>query len=574
MNLTRGTGDADLEAARVRSWLAALASVVLLTPVALLVLLIAKDGEARRGWLEVLVVIMALPYLSPLWRLTWRLDAVGGGRAVGAGWFGVALVCALLVPLPLLGPLALWIWAPLFSPRFLAAVPVIPHLISLIVYLGAVIALQSVLIRQGSLLRRRAAGHDRRRGGFAVAASFGYAALWGVSWWVTTAVGEHQERQRFLALERRSADERAASHPAPPSLELVWMIDLRRQVHRPFKPAAAPAVAPDGTIYLALDTGLLAIAPGGEVSWRNPAVRAQDGSPVIGPDGTVYVRGTDATLYAVRPDGTLKWAVAPAAPGAALVGLPRPAVGKDGTIYGVRPDSTQTRLELLAVSPNGSVRWRTPIGRVLGEIIPAADGGVYVVGSGALHKAADTLLAVRGTGVVRWRLPLPPKITDDGVGLAIGGDGRPFLGRDSGVVPVRAPDASVARAAPRSRWQAAALLGEDGAVLTWRGTMILARGPDGVERWRHDVARLLEGEDVRSITHARGSGRLYVSTKYRVVVLDPEDGRELADYAPTIEQGSRPPRPSLHAPTPPVVAPDGTIYVVDDSYRLHALRMR
>src|SRR2546427_12702128 len=83
--------------------------------------------------------------------------------------------------------------------------------------------------------------------------------------------------------------------------------------------------------------------------------------------------------------------------------------------------------------------------------------------------------------------------------------------------------------------------------------------------------RSLTGEDVRSITHARGSGRLYVSTKYRVVVLDPEDGRELADYAPTIEQGSRPPRPSLHAPTPPVVAPDGTIYVVDDSYRLHEI---
>src|SRR5436309_3582735 len=274
MNLTRGTGDADLEAARVRAWLAALASVVLLTPIALLVRLIAKDGEAQRGWLEVLVVIMALPYLGALWRLTWHLDSVGGGRAVGAGWFGVALLCALLVPLPLVGPLALWIWAPLFSPRFLAAVPVIPHLISLIVYLGALIALQSVLIRQGGLLRRRATGHERRRGGLAVVASFGYAALWGVSWWVTTEVGEHQERQRFLALERRSADERAASHPAPPSLDLLWMIDLRRQAHRPFEPPAAPAVAPDGTIYFALDTGLVAIAPGGEVAWRNPAVQA------------------------------------------------------------------------------------------------------------------------------------------------------------------------------------------------------------------------------------------------------------------------------------------------------------
>src|SRR5207247_7545072 len=45
------------------------------------------DREGRRGTArvaEVLVVIMALPYLGALWRLTWHLDAVGGGRAVGA----------------------------------------------------------------------------------------------------------------------------------------------------------------------------------------------------------------------------------------------------------------------------------------------------------------------------------------------------------------------------------------------------------------------------------------------------------------------------------------------------------
>jgi len=106
MNLTRGTGDADLEAARVRSWLAALASVVLLTPVALLVLLIAKDGEARRGWLEVLVVIMAVQtsrtlYLGgttgPVKNMTpAQLDALGYGYTYSLLWVaGIAVIVGI-----------------------------------------------------------------------------------------------------------------------------------------------------------------------------------------------------------------------------------------------------------------------------------------------------------------------------------------------------------------------------------------------------------------------------------------------------------------------------------------------
>jgi outer membrane protein assembly factor BamB len=557
----------------VRAWLAALASLVLLIPIALLILLIADYGESPQGWLELLVVVVALPYLGALWRLTWHLDVVGGGRAVGAGWFGLLLVAVLLVPFTYPGPWVFWLAAPLFSPRFLANVPVTAHLAALIVYLIALIALQVVLIRQGGLLRRSATEHDARGARYAIVAPFACVALWALSWMVTTGVRDRRERARFLALEQRLAVERAASHAAPPPLERIWVVDLRQHVGRLFERPAAPTVAPDGTIYLAFDTALVAVKPRGEVAWHNPAVRTRESSPVLAPDGTIYVRGTDATLYAVRPDGTLKWAVARAAPGVALGGLPRPAVGKDGTIFGVMPNGTGTRLELIAVSPDGRIRWRTPIGRVLGEIIPAAQGGVYVVRSGALYEAPDTLFAVGVTGVVRWRLPLPLE-TAAATGLVIGGDDRLLFGRDSGVVPVRAPDGSVARAAPGDRWPAAAVLGDDGAVVTWRGKMIVARGPNGVERWRHDVARLREGEVVRGVTQVRGSGRLLVSTKYRVVVVQADDGRELADYAPTIDRGSRPPLPALNGPTPPVVAPDGTIYVVDDSYQLHALRMR
>jgi hypothetical protein len=76
-------------------------------------------------------------------------------------------------------------------------------------------------------------------------------------------------------------------------------------------------------------------------------------APTIGPDGTIYF-GCDAHLYAVNPDGIKKWSL--------KVDDSRlrtsPTISSDGTIY-----VTQTQwTELLAINPNGSVRWRQDFG--------------------------------------------------------------------------------------------------------------------------------------------------------------------------------------------------------------------
>ena len=40
---------------------------------------------------------------------------------------------------------------------------------------------------------------------------------------------------------------------------------------------------------------------------NEPSIGAVCGSPVVGPDGTIYFSSTDEYLYALNPDGTLKW---------------------------------------------------------------------------------------------------------------------------------------------------------------------------------------------------------------------------------------------------------------------------
>jgi len=113
-------------------------------------------------------------------------------------------------------------------------------------------------------------------------------------------------------------------------------------------------IGPDGTIY-ALDVGahLYALTPNGGVKWifsASPGVAVQ--SVEVGTDGTVYF-GSLNTVYAVNPDGTLKWKVSDPSGGQLGAG---PTVGPDGNIYAVTQDAgLPNGLGEMTLSPAGQV---------------------------------------------------------------------------------------------------------------------------------------------------------------------------------------------------------------------------
>ncbi len=49
-----------------------------------------------------------------------------------------------------------------------------------------------------------------------------------------------------------------------------------------------------------------AAAPG-TLKWSYATGGGIYSSPAVGPDGTIYVGSRDFSLYAINPDGTLKW---------------------------------------------------------------------------------------------------------------------------------------------------------------------------------------------------------------------------------------------------------------------------
>ena len=112
--------------------------------------------------------------------------------------------------------------------------------------------------------------------------------------------------------------------------------------------------------------------------------------PAIGPDGTVYSVDAFHHLYALTPDGGLKWLVR----GAGDKGV---AVGSDGTIY-VASESF-----INAYNPDGSAKWQfvqNPRAFICLGVSVGPDGNIYSVGTEGMG-----VFSLTPAGALRWQTP-------------------------------------------------------------------------------------------------------------------------------------------------------------------------
>ena len=202
--------------------------------------------------------------------------------------------------------------------------------------------------------------------------------------------------------------------------QVVWSVDFGERSGRQ---TASPTLGPDGTIYVPSGVGkLYAIAPDGSVKWTAQTGPTVKTSPALAADGTVYVSSMDGNLCAVSPppgtgdEGSIKWkfdfgehlgemplvTATPPPPGVDGIGSgASPTIGPDGTIYVGANNSN-----FYAVTATGSIKWLFEAERELGGIWSSA---VLSPDSSTLYFGADKggIYALNAAdGTQRWRFDI------------------------------------------------------------------------------------------------------------------------------------------------------------------------
>lgn len=249
-------------------------------------------------------------------------------------------------------------------------------------------------------------------------------------------------------------------------------------------------------------------------------VAGEPSSPVIGPDGTIYVatgmEGTDTTgyLYAITPTGMKKWRLK-------LPGLPAataPAVASDGTIYVHMNgnEGNQVAVERLeAVNPNGTKKWIFKTNGGAGSFTSNTQSSPVIGPDGTIYFGSmDTLLyALKPTGKVKWAV---------------------------------SPTASSIQSSPALDVSQNAVYVQDAA------SEVAAYGTDGTLKWKESISSSTGG--MSSVAVSASTGVLYVAEESpaTLYVIDP-DGT-VASATPIGSSGD-------FAFSTPAIGPDGTIYI-------------
>ena len=197
-----------------------------------------------------------------------------------------------------------------------------------------------------------------------------------------------------------------------------------------------PAVGPDGTIVAHDSSGIVyALTPDGGLKWIFKTRVYASGPPSIGADGTVYV-ASSSTVDAIDSNGNRKWSFTEPQGGQGVIA--GPTVGPDGNIYVV---SDFAGLGAFSLSPTGLLLWfnlGNPVmsqrGQLGAEIVfgPSRAGGpldrFYVAFDAAATDPQEHLYAFRLTGTQEWSVPL--SMSKD---LFMQGQQQPAVGPDGTV---------------------------------------------------------------------------------------------------------------------------------------------
>jgi hypothetical protein len=257
--------------------------------------------------------------------------------------------------------------------------------------------------------------------------------------------------------------------------------------------------------------GVMAFQANGRIRWQFEVDGDYMGfRPTIGPDGTIYFQDVEGHLYALRPDGSVKWIFQGGYPAGPV------AVGADNTTY-IASDAT-----IQAISPSGTLVWEftDPDSQgVIGGPAVGPDGKVYAA-MDLLGLGAIALSPVDGHLV--WSNQGNPRLAEKGqLGLElVFGPASPGAGPDQFYVTC------------------------DNNTTNVYGHLY-AFSLNGDQRWATSLGGVSQPPQVAVAPNG--------TISLGVAAYDPSDGSVMWSAYPALGSGSD---------LPPDVGPDGTVYVL------------
>ncbi len=328
-----------------------------------------------------------------------------------------------------------------------------------------------------------------------------------------------------------------AEGPASPNLKWMFRAGIL---------ANSPAVGADGSVYFgSLDGNLYTLSSSGAEAWRAP-VGQISGVPAISEDGMIHVgvaSPVEEMFYAFNRDGTMGWAYHIESHAVES----SPIIGPDGTIYLAASNPLTAGGALIALNPDGSERWRYDVGSRLPSAPALGPDGTVYVGAGN-----GNLYAVNPDSSLKWQINLGAV----GSSAAIGSEGTIYLGAGPSYQALNPVDGSQLWTFSPADGQAESTpaLGRGGRIyLTSSSDELYALNVDGTLVWTFSAEKEEEEEvHFSSPVTLDGASVLYVATKEGEVFAVNPDG-SLRWRFPLPEGGM--------ALVGPAIGRDGTLYV-------------
>jgi len=310
-----------------------------------------------------------------------------------------------------------------------------------------------------------------------------------------------------------------------------------------YSPISSFVIDREGVIYFNGDLGdLYAMYPNGTLKWKYDG--ATLATPAINDDGTIYTGSRRWNLNAFNPNGTIKWMFK-------LYGEihTSPVIADDGTIYFGTCEFDGGK-KIYAVNPNGTEKWNYLVGDSIHSDPCIGDDGTIYIG------CDDTYLyAMYPNGTLRWRFKTEGAI---GGSPSIAVDGTIYIGSSDGYLYALFPDG-------RIKWKynfsfnvmTNPSIATDGTIyIGW--DKLYALYPNGALKWSFNMG---VNRSTVSSPAISADGTIFIGTQ-----IGTHGGGELLAVNPNGTEKWRILLTDCWIRTSPCIDEDGTVYIRGENW--------